>query len=169
MAEKQDKLSSPELIRRLAKISGREYGLLRILAKHSLVDMSPVQKLLTGVVTDRMSLAQQYLAFAQDIPLESEFHGRQVISRGYYAMHHAARAVIFASKRQDITSHEGVIKEIVRILGQELARILVGQLDLRNEVEYEVYPRSDIVELAQESLLIVTKFIENCIAYLERR
>lgn len=168
MVNKQDKLSSLELTRRLTEISGREYGLLRTLAQHSLVDLSSVQRLLTGIVTDRMTLAQQYLAFAQDIALESEFYGRQVISRGYYAMHHAARAVIFATRRQDITSHAGVIKESGRILRPEWARILVGQLDLRNDVEYEVYPRSNAVELAQESLLIATKFIENCLAYLER-
>lgn len=169
MEKKREKPLSPDIKRRLAKLSGREYGFLRTLAEHSFLDLNPVERLLSDAVMDRLTLAQRYLAFARGLALDSEFHGRQMISRGYYAMHHAARAVIFATRRGNITSHEGVIKEIGRTLGQGPADLLARQLGLRNDVEYEVYLRFDVIRLAEESLVVATEFIENCAAYLARR
>lgn len=120
-------------------------------------------------VRDRIELARQYLAFAQSIALASECHGRQVISRSYYAMHHAARAVVFAVTRQDITSHEGVIREIRRRLGEHAADLLERQLNLCNDVEYEVYPRVTVMALSQEACEVAAEFITDCETSLTRR
>lgn len=158
-----------DMLWRLARLSGREYGLLRQLSDAGLLDIGPIETLVNQTVTDRMDLARQYLAFAQSIALASEFNGRQVISRSYYAMHHAARAVIFAITRQDITSHEGVIREIRRRLGEQAADALETQLNLRNDVEYEVYPRVDVINLAQEARNTAAEFIADCEAHLVGR
>lgn len=158
-----------ETLWRLARLTGREYGLLRQLADAGLLDIEPIEALLDQVTMDRIELAREYLTFAQSIALDSELHGRQVISRSYYAMHHAARAVIFATTRQDITSHEGVIREIRRRLGDQAADALESQLNLRNDVEYEVYPRVNVIELAQESRETARRFIAECEAYLAGR
>ena len=160
---------NPELMRRVAKISGREYGFLRSLAEDSYLNLDAVEGLLKKVVADRMELARQYLNFAKAIRDDSEFHFRQIISRGYYAMHHAARAVIFESRREDIASHEDIIREIERIFGRETSKILKEQLRLRNNVEYEVYIKFDIEDLAQQSVLIATDFVSKCDDYLKRR
>ena len=155
--------------RRLARLGRGEYGLLRQLADDGLVDLEPIEALLNQSVTDRLNLARQYLAFAQSIALDSEFHGRQVISRSYYAMHHAARALILHTTRQDVTSHEGVIRQIRRHLGAPEADSLANCLNLRNSVEYEVYPRMNVIALAQEASNAAEQFIVACEAHLVGR
>ena len=126
------------LLRRLSGLSGLEYGLLRTLARNEYLELEPVEALLRKVCMERMNLARGYLEFAATIRLTSTLDARQVISRSYYAMHHAARAVVFATRREDVTSHEGVIKAIERTFDETTSIALREQLWVRNSVEYEV-------------------------------
>jgi uncharacterized protein (UPF0332 family) len=112
---------------------------------------------------------EMILEFAAAIDPISQFNARQVISRGYYAMHHAARAVVFATMRTDVTSHAGVIKAIEGILGEAASISLREQLRARNSVEYEVYPHFDPIARARHSLDTSAAFLDQCKAHLEGR
>lgn len=157
------------ILRRLSELSGSEYGLLRTLAQREYLELEPIEALLKRVSVERMRLARQYFEFAAAIDLVSPFNARQVISRSYYAMHHAARAVVFAARRTDVTSHEGVVKAIEHILGEATSISLKEQLRARNSVEYEVYPHFDPIARARQSLRTSSAFLDRCGAYLEER
>jgi uncharacterized protein (UPF0332 family) len=158
------------LLRRITEITSREYGLLRDLADNSYLALQPIEELIQQVVTDRLQLAQEYLDFAASIDNTSPFNGRQIISRSYYAMHHAARAVIFEMRRQNIRAHEAVITEIAQILGTDASRTLEAQLRLRNSVEYEVYlPNFDFSSQPADALNIATAFLQDCQNFIQER
>ena len=158
-----------ELMLRVAKMTGREYGLLRALAEGSYLDLMPVEDLLKNAVADRIALASGVLKFAQAIPVDSDLNCRQVISRTYYAMHHAARAIIFESAHDDVTSHEEVIGEMKSILGKKASETLKQQLRLRNAAEYEIYLRFDLQGEARQALSVAADFIKACEEYLKGR
>lgn len=70
------------------------------------------------------------------------------ISRAYYAMFHAARAILF-SKGVIAKTHRGTISQfderIVKkgIMGEEYADALRKTFDLRQKSDYELYTESD--------------------------
>lgn len=76
-------------------------------------------------------------------------------SRAYYAMFHAARAILF-SKGKKAKTHRGTIslfgENIVKksILSEEFADMLRKAFDLRQKSDYELYaqPKEELVEEA---------------------
>lgn len=159
-----------QLLKRITEITGEEYGLLRELSDNSYLDLQPVDTLIHQVVTDRLKLAQDYLDFAASITNTSPSNCRQIISRSYYAMHHAARAVIFETRRMDIRSHEAVVTEIAQIMGADASRTLYAQLRLRNNIEYELYlPGLDFQSASTNSLNLASTFLQNCQDFIRER
>ena len=128
-----------QLLRRITELTSEEYGLLRELSDNSYLDLQPVEDLIGQIVADRLGLAEDYLDFAASIDNTSPVNCRQIISRSYYAMHHAARAVIFDTRRRDVRSHEAVVAQTAQIMGTAASETLNSQLRLRNRIEYEVY------------------------------
>ena len=153
----------------LSRFSGQQYGVVRSLANQSLVDVETVDDLLAEIVDKRMKLSRQYFEFASGIQPESNFLCRQIISRSYYAMHHAARAVIFATRRDNLRSHEKVIKAIGQLFGNETAKLLADQLDGRNNVEYGLIIPDKISEMAKDSIDKAKNFIQYCESYIKER
>ena len=84
-------------------------------------------------------------------------------------MHHAARAIIFESSHDDVTSHEEVISEMKSILGKKASEALKQQLRLRNAAEYEMYLRFDLQGEARQALSEAADFIKACEEYLKGR
>jgi uncharacterized protein (UPF0332 family) len=159
-----------QLLKRITEITSREYGLLRELSDHSYFDLQPVEDVIHQIVAERLKLAQDYLDFAASIANTSPSNCRQIISRSYYAMHHAARAVIFETRRMDIRSHEAVIAEIAKIMGVDASRTLDIQHKLRNNVEYELYlPGLDFQSASANSLNIASAFYQNCQDFIRKR
>ena len=170
MADNREPLERLLLLQRMGTISGMEYGLLAALGKGEVLDQGDVEDLLRKVEEDRLALAQGYLTFAQAVGLDSGMQCRQVISRCYYAMHHAARAVIYQVKRKDVPSHEGVIVGIGKVMDEDAKRTLRQQHKLRNQVEYEVYlPELDLVQEAQKARSAAARFVGQCQHFLEAR
>jgi len=85
-------------------------------------------------------------------------------SRAYYAMFHAAKAILF-SKGIKTRTHKGTIslfgEHIVKkgILGEEYADALRKASDLRQKSDYELYAEPD-EELVKETVNTAEKFIE---------
>jgi len=78
------------------------------------------------------------------------------VSRAYYAMFHAVKAILF-SKGVKAKTHKGTIslfgEHIVRrgILGEEYADMLRKAFDLRQKSDYELYSELD-EELVEETV-----------------
>jgi uncharacterized protein (UPF0332 family) len=86
------------------------------------------------------------------------------VSRAYYAMFHAAKAILF-SKGVKAKTHKGTIssfgEHIVKkgILDEEYADVLRKTFDLRQKSDYEIYTELD-EELVRETVNNAEKFIE---------
>ena len=158
-----------KLKRWISKLSAQKYGFIKDLVSHSLMTLDEVDGLISELVAERMNLSHQYFEFATSIQPDSSLLCRQIISRCYYSMHHAARAVIFATRRGDLTSHEKVIKAIGKLLGNDMADLLFEQLNVRNTVEYELFAPDDIRKLAKKSVNKAREFIKKCDLYIKER
>jgi len=93
------------------------------------------------------------------------------VSRAYYAMFHAARALLF-SKGETPKTHRGTIslfgERIVKqgILSEEFADMLRKAFDLRQKSDYELYAQLN-KELAEEVIKNAGKFVEKIKELLE--
>lgn len=72
------------------------------------MDVARFQEVLCGFVTQRLELAEAFLASAHEMAEDNAIGSRNAISRSYYAMHHAGRAAIFGHSRTDVTRHDKV-------------------------------------------------------------
>jgi uncharacterized protein (UPF0332 family) len=122
------------------------------------------------VVEDRLALAEAYLEHAQACDLQRDPECRQAISRAYYAMHHAGRAVVYEVRRRDVATHEGVIAEVGQILDEKAAGAVRELHRLRNQVEYELYlPGLDLRAEAEAALSQANEFLKECRAFVAGR
>lgn len=113
-------------------------------------------------------LAGGKLKAAQSYVLDAHF--RSSISRSYYAMYHAARAVTFAF-------HQGDDFERHIILPRNLPSDLDGRAQreiqltearlLRNQADYDPYPSADLdwEQDARKSLVLASDFLNVCEDY----
>jgi len=93
-------------------------------------------------------------------------HGEleDTVSRAYYAMFHAAKAILF-SRGVDAKTHRGTIslfgEHIVKkgIFSDEYADMLRKAFDLRQKSDYELYAELE-EELVKETVDNAEKFIE---------
>jgi len=97
--------------------------------------------------------------------LEENGELEDAASRAYYAMFHAARALLF-SKGMNAKTHKGTIslfgEKIVKqgIMSEEYADMLRKAFDLRQKSDYEIY--------AETSVELVKGVIKNAAQFIER-
>lgn len=103
--------------------------------------------------------------------LEENGEPEDAVSRAYYAMFHAARAILF-SKGVKAKTHRGTIslfgEKIVKegVLSREFADMLRKALDLRQKSDYELYAELN-EERVEEVIKNARKFIEKIKELLE--
>lgn len=103
--------------------------------------------------------------------LEENGEPEDAVSRAYYAMFHAARAILF-SKDVKAKTHRGTIslfgEKIVKegVLSREFADMLRKALDLRQKSDYELYAELN-EELVKEVIKNAGKFVEKIKELLE--
>jgi len=96
--------------------------------------------------------------------LEENGELEDAVSRAYYAMFHATRALLF-SKGVNAKTHKGAIslfgEKIVKqgIMSEEYADMLRKAFDLRQRSDYEIYAETS-VELVKEVIKNAEQFIE---------
>lgn len=163
------KVIPDSLLSCLERISGERYGLLYDLAAEGLFSSTDLEHIAGEFTIRRYNLAKSFHESAKAIPLNADIDARNVISRNYYAMFHAARAVIFHFHRYDEEKHEEVIKGIGGILSNVLQNQLRKWKENRILVDYSPFPKFDLMDYANRSKKEVEEFLNECKTFLSKR
>jgi len=179
------------LLIEVSKLSGEENQTLRKFSQlHSqLVTTGVLDAAIDHVVTDRMAFAHDFLAHATaDLAIGGEMSSRNALSRGYYAVHHAVRAVLLYDLKQDFFGHfEAIDSFNARLqakppLKAKLTSIpnidqkLVEMIHSRHLADYYVYgtkgpkePALDFNAAASTALAWISVFLAKLEEYLSDR
>lgn len=131
----------------------------------------PAVNCIPQIVSDRLALAGEHLRIGDRFLNHAEF--RTSISRHYYSMYHAARALAFASTRgNDYGQHRDVRLHLPSALPNltTLVNSLQDARFTRNEADYDLYPKS-IYEWktdASRVALNASQFVSECDEYAIR-
>ncbi len=133
--------------------------------RHATVQLTD---LLRQVASDRFRLAAHHLRAADLLLVAAAYRG--CISRNYYAMYHAARAVVFASHGGDDFEQHSVLPRNLPASWTERAAREVELTDarlLRNQADYDSYPQSETEWEADARRLGATaaEFVQACEDY----
>jgi hypothetical protein len=83
-----------------------------------------VDELVNRLVGDRFAKAMDYLAFAQQLDASMTLNQPHIISRCYYAMYHAARALVLHVRRADLDDHDRLPAALGQVLGTDYGDVL---------------------------------------------
>jgi len=104
----------------------------------------PVDDLVRQAVSDRLRLAAEHLRHGDDLLLAGAF--RASVGRHYYAMYHAARAIVFGvCGGDDFERHSTLPRNLPAAMldvGTLEAELTEARL-LRNQADYDPYPSTD--------------------------
>ncbi len=109
--------------------------------KPDAVDMDAVDQAIRQGVEKRLALAEQFLAFSESLisGAGSEIANRNAVSRAYYAVHHAVRALLLFVESGDVDGHRDSINDIYNLLKRNPA--------LRSKLGEAEKFRTEILEL----------------------
>lgn len=125
----------------------------------------PVSQMVRQATSDRLALAGEHLRAGDHALLGNRF--RSSISRHYYAMYHAARAVVFAVTTGDDHERHSVLPRNLPVAlanqSQRENELTAARL-LRNEADYDPYPanESDWGQDARTLSVTAADFVQDC-------
>lgn len=125
----------------------------------------PLSQLIRQVVSDRLWLAADHQRVADDMLFR--LHFRSSISRHYYAMYHAGRAVVYANHGGDDYERHSTL---ARHLPPAMLNVLAHETELtnarllRNQADYDPYPaaRDDWESEARNLAAVSATFLQRC-------
>jgi uncharacterized protein (UPF0332 family) len=125
----------------------------------------PVAQLIQQATSDRLLLAGEHLRAGDQLIFSNQY--RSAISRHYYAMYQAARAIVYADFCGDDHERHNVLARHLPTKLPDLAmreQQLTDARFLRNEADYDVYPFSMAEwELdARQLAIIAPDFVKVC-------
>jgi len=156
------------------RLSGKVVSAFRDLVQdRGPVDLGRFEDVLRDAIDQRMGFAKGLLDSAKAMPTGSATTARNVISRSYYAMYHAGRAVQFAFSRADIDDHQAVASKLPDDFPESAHwrdRLKFWRIK-RDKADYEPWIEpTDSFELLQPAALReASRFIEQCQSYLRER
>lgn len=104
----------------------------------------PFTEMMRQVVSDRLALAAEHLRYGDELLLGGSC--RASIGRHYYAMYHAARAIVFGVHQgDDFERHSDLPRNLPSSMpgvASHEAALTQARL-LRNQADYDPYPASD--------------------------
>jgi len=136
----------------LQRLTPSQGALLYRLVELEYLTQSQVDELINRLAQDRFAKAREYLVFAQNLALNEPLHQPQIISRCYYAMYHAARALVLHIRRADVDDHERLPVALGQALGANYRDILNRWREMRNRVDYSPYPPADMADQSVTAL-----------------
>lgn len=125
----------------------------------------PLSQLVKQAISDRLQLAGEHLRAGDRLLFG--LHFRSAISRHYYAMYHAARAIVFAEVQgDDYQRHPDLPRHLPPGLPnvQTREQELVAARLLRNEADYDPYPSpiSNWEQDARQLSVTAADFVQAC-------
>ena len=163
------KVIPDSLLSYFERISSERYGLLYDLAAERLFSLTELEHIIEEFTIQRYNLAQNFHESAKAILINADVDARNAISRNYYAMFHAARAVIFHFYRYDEEKHEEVVKIIGNILGDGFRNQLRKWKENRNVADYSPFPKFNLMDYANKSTQEAEEFLNECKTFLSKR
>jgi len=153
----------------LQRLTPSQGALLYHLVDLGFLTRAQVDELINRLVSDRFAKAMDYLAFAQQLDANVPLNQPHIISRCYYAMYHAARAVVFHHRRSDVDDHESLAVALGGILGSEWKIALDEWRKARNRLDYSPYLPDDLASQCRSCLDIAQGFLIEGKRYLTGR
>ena len=131
--------------KRLGKVTGAQYSLLKELTDESTLNAATLETALAEIVRDRFDMARG-LRMAAKILVETEnsLIRRSAVSRAYYGAYQAARATLLSVAHRDEDDHDRLANEIDLLKGLQGSGAKLKELRTRrNEFDYSPYPGPD--------------------------
>lgn len=153
----------------LQRLTPSQGVLLHRLADLGYLTRDQVDELINRLAADRMTKAQDYAAFAHQLSVESSLQQPHIISRCYYAMYHAARAVVLHFRRADLDDHDRLPTILGQVIGPEYGEMLARWRETRNQADYSPYRLADLAQQAATVLDDTTAFLTVCVGFLQGR
>jgi uncharacterized protein (UPF0332 family) len=139
------------------------------LAAEGLFSLTELEQIIEEFTIQRYNFAKSFHESAKAISIKADVDARNVISRNYYAMFHAARAVIFHFHRHDEEKHEEVIKGIGTILGSNFGKQIWKWKENRRIADYSPFPKFNLMDYANQSIRTAEEFLNECKTFLSKR
>lgn len=156
---------------RLQKFSKNQINLLQNGVRLVGISGKQIDDLLRDASEARFRLAKRFLRSSKHLAGHKPVLHRDVVSRSYYAVYHAARAVAFLTQPgDDYEHHDKVANGLPNDLPDvELWRNKIKDARLkRNEADYEPFMNCDPTfrVASAETMKIATEFLGVCTTYL---
>jgi len=128
-----------------------------------------VDELVNRLVGDRFAKATDYLTFAQQLDASVTLNQPHIISRCYYAMYHAARALVLHVRRADLDDHDRLPAALGQILGTDYGDVLGQWREVRNQADYSPYAPADLASQVVTAVSDANLLLTACRDYLQNR
>jgi len=152
-----------------SRLRREDYQLLQHLETNGHLNGFTVAEFMEALVIARLTLAQEHLDFALTLDETDPLHRRQIISRCYYCMHNAARAVLLFVENAETTRHKDVVNKIRTIVGMRESAILNEWHDRRTEVDYNPSLSSTLQAEATLAQMEAQDFLDAMRNYLRKQ
>jgi uncharacterized protein (UPF0332 family) len=160
---------SEQLFDELQRLTPSQGMLLRRLVDLGYLTRSQVDDLINRLVGDRMAKAEAYHAFAQQLNVHLPLHHSHIVSRCYYAMYHAARAVVLHFRQSDLDDHDRLPTIFGQVIGQDYGEMLGRWREERNQADYSPYAAPDSAQKAAAALDDTGALLIACFDFLHSR
>lgn len=153
----------------LQQLTYSQNALLHRLVDLGLLESIVLNELLDRLVDDRLEKARSYQSFAAQLDVADSTHQPHIISRCYYAMYHAARAVVLHYRGADLDDHDRLPTILGQILGARYGELLGNWRKVRNRVDYSPYRPIDLPQLAGSALQEGSEMLNVCGGFVRSR
>jgi uncharacterized protein (UPF0332 family) len=153
----------------LQRLSSTQAALLYRLIDLGYLTQSQVDTLINQLVVDRFTKALDYWYFAQQLDTNIALNQPHIISRCYYAMYHATRALVLHVHRSDMDSHERLPVLLNQILTTRQGDILNRWREVRNQIDYSPYLPADLTAQVLSALNDTNDLVTACQSELRNR
>jgi len=153
----------------LQRLTPSQGALLYRLVDLGYLTRTQVDELINRLVRDRLTKAVDYLAFAQRLDASVTLNQPHIISRCYYAMYHAARALVLHVRRADLDDHDRLPAALGQVLGTNYGDVLGRWREIRNQTDYSPYAPVNLASQAAAAVSDAGSLLAACRDYLQNR